>query len=138
MKNAILKTKYVLLVLSVVFASSCNPEDGEMGPEGPAGQDGQDGNANVTSVIFRDQSLSPRSVTTIVVSQLTQEIFDKGLVHVYIDDGGSNASWKDLPIIVSGEKLISLQEIEVGQIKITNFTNTPFVVHFKIVLIEGN
>jgi len=138
MKNAILKTKYVVLALSILFTFSCSPEDGEMGPEGPAGQDG---NANVTTVILRGQSLSPQSIIDFDVPQLTQDIFDKGLVYVYVDDSPSTGenSWRILPIIrFSGEKLVDLQEIKVGQIVIVNYTKTPLIVDFKIVLIEGN
>ena len=42
MKNAILKTKYVLLALVILFTFSCG-EDGAVGPQGPAGKDGQNG-----------------------------------------------------------------------------------------------
>ena len=46
MKNAILKTKYVLLALVIAFTFSCS-EDGAVGPQGPAGKDGQNGTNGV-------------------------------------------------------------------------------------------
>ncbi len=65
MKTTLLKIKYFLLTSTVIFALSCNPEDGEDGMDGAPGiqgeqgdagqdgadgtngQDGEDGNANV-------------------------------------------------------------------------------------------
>ena len=58
MKNSILKTKLLLMLLGIVLMLSCSTEDGEdgaIGPQGIAGvdgvdgADGQDGNANVIS-----------------------------------------------------------------------------------------
>ncbi len=134
-KNVILKTKYVLLALSMVSAFSCSPEDGEMGPEGSAGQDG---NANVTSVIFRDISLPQNSTTTFNVPELTQEILDKGLVtvHINLNTTAGYELWSPLPVVFF-DKIVKVAEIRVGEIDIQN-RSIPLVGHLKVVLIAGN
>jgi len=109
MKNAILKTKYVLLALVIAFTFSCS-EDGAVGPQGTSGQngadgtngtdgtdgtdgqDGQDGNANVISSDW----FTPSSYTLSTgfggiklldhdqaAPKITQEIIDNGVVLVY-------------------------------------------------------
>ena len=94
MKNVILKTKFVLLALVIVFTFSCS-EDGAVGPQGSAGKDGvdgQDGNANVVSSDW----FTPSSYTLSTgfggikllehdqeATEITQEIIDSGAVLVY-------------------------------------------------------
>ncbi|WAC03475.1 hypothetical protein N7U66_08290 [Lacinutrix neustonica] len=61
MKNLVLKMKYLTLALLVAFSVSCSPEDGEQGPpgeQGIAGTNGTNGNANVTSVLFENQTIN--------------------------------------------------------------------------------
>jgi hypothetical protein len=109
MKNAILKTKYVLLVLVIVFTFSCS-EDGAVGPQGSTGKDGQngtngldgqdgtngvdgqDGNANVmASDWFKPSSYILSTgfggINLLehdqAAPEITQEIIDTGVVLVY-------------------------------------------------------
>jgi len=96
MKNAISKTKYVLMALIIAITVSCNGEDGAIGPQGPAGQngingiDGVDGNANVIAsdwftVTQSDWSGigSTKITEAIQASEITQDIVDVGVVLVY-------------------------------------------------------
>lgn len=130
MKNAILKTKYVLLALVIAFTFSCS-EDGAVGPQGTSGQngtdgtdgtngtdgtDGQDGNANVISSDW----FTPSSYTLSTgfggiklldhdqaAPEITQEIIDNGVVLVYGKLNGYTSSvWPTdqialLPIILT-------------------------------------
>lgn len=97
-KTNLLKMKYVLLALIVIFSPSCTGDDGEMGPPGISGingtngVDGEDGNANVMSsdwfrpptynlsTGFGDIKLLDHDEPA---SEITQEIIDTGVVLVY-------------------------------------------------------
>lgn len=115
MKNLILKSKYVALILLLAFNFSCSSEDGTDGVQGPAGingidgavgpagtngtdgEDGEDGNANV-QVITIDISTASGSFEDVVVAELTQSVVDNDVVLGYVRRS-SNSSWFPLPAI---------------------------------------
>jgi len=91
MKHLVLKTKYALLALLVVFAFSCDGEDGAPGAEGPAGAAGAagiNGNANV-EVITIDMSTESGSFDDVTVPELTQDVIDNDVILGYIRRGSS-------------------------------------------------
>jgi hypothetical protein len=93
--------------------------EGPEGPEGPAGPPGEDGNANVVAAVvelsnddwgngfytFRHGSGANTSraarVVELDVPEITQEIYDLGMVHVYMkvpdDLTGAPIAWAPLP-----------------------------------------
>lgn len=91
MKNAILKTKYVLLALVILLTFSC-AEDGAVGPQGSAGKDGtngldgQDGNANVQTYRYNlptwDQSGSGLRIDMSGI--LTDDILENDVILSYV------------------------------------------------------
>lgn len=150
MKKVILKTKYVLLAMVILFTFSC-AEDGEVGPQGSAGQDGQDGTNGVDGMdgnanVISSDWFTPSSYTLSTgfggiillehdqeATEITQEIIDSGVVLVYGKLNGYNPSiWPTdqvslLPIILTYD--LSPADIDtwtallsVGNIKI-RFTN---------------
>ncbi len=112
MTNAILKTKYVVVFFLMALSFSCSPEDGNDGVDGPQGPAGQDGNANVTSVLFKNQTLSI-GANTFAMTELTQDIFDNGVVYAYITVDG-NQFWETIPLIIGGDTKLDIDRIEVG------------------------
>ena len=127
MKNVILKTKYVLLALSILFTFSCSPEDGEMGAEGPVGKDG---NANVTSVVMLDPVVQP-GINSYSVPELTQDIVDRGMVFGYF---GQDGAWFPMSKTLG----VKIHFIGVGNIKLdTDFTSNGNR-NFRFVLIASN
>lgn len=135
MKHLISKIKYVVLAFLVAFSFSCSPEDGNdgaQGPEGPAGPAGTDGNANVTSVIFENQTINNGN-TVFVIPELTQDIFDNGLVYAYATVTG-NAYWEVLPLSSGGNIILEIDRIEVGQATLkANFTQDNLRLRFILV-----
>lgn len=115
MKNLILKTNFVVLMLFVAFNFSCSPEDGADGAQGPAGtngidgavgpagtngvdgEDGEDGNANV-QVLTKDISAATGTFSDVAVAELTQSVIDNDVVLGYVKRSG-NSSWYPLPAI---------------------------------------
>jgi len=115
MNNLVLKTKYVILALLVAFSFSCSPEDGEdgaVGPQGEQGIPGQDGNANVTSVLFENQTIN-NGDTEFTIPELTQEIYDHGIVYAYVTVTG-NEYWEVLPLSIGQDIILEIDRIEVG------------------------
>jgi hypothetical protein len=112
---------FVLLVVMGTTISGCGTTAGPVGPEGPAGPQGpagEDGNANVVaavvelsnadwvagSYVYQDRTNGSTSrsarVATLDVPEITQEIYDLGMVHVYLKVpeflGGSPVAWAPL------------------------------------------
>lgn len=110
------------LFVTALFLACEGPQgpEGPVGPEGPQGPEGPEGppgNANVFSdsvtvtdgdweegqIFFQpspNSSLSrPALIDTLEVSELTEEINDRGNVQVYLRPGGfgSDKRWKSLP-----------------------------------------
>jgi hypothetical protein len=133
MSNLVLKTKYVLLALLVAFSfSSCSPDDGEQGPQGP---EGPESNANVTSVLLENQTINTGN-TVFVIPELTQDIFDNGIVYAYVTVTG-NDYWEVLPLSTGGNIILEIDRIEVGQVTLkANFTQGSLKLRF--VLVAGN
>lgn len=146
--------KYAFLAFIIALNVSCSAEDGAdgmdgvdglQGPPGPAGQDGVDGNSNVTTVILEDVSLQ-LGLNEISVPQLTQDIFDEGLVYVYItQEAGvwftlpfteeSNVGTEEEPVLVS-LVLVKMIGKEVGKVLVSSFIEGD--ADLKFVFIEGN
>lgn len=104
MKHLVLKTKYVVLALFVLFSFSCSPEDGEDGAIGPQGEqgisgadgaDGINGNANV-QVLTIDMSTQSGTFDDIPVPELTQDVIDNDVVLGYIKRG---TRWFPIPAV---------------------------------------
>tara|TARA_R110000868_G_scaffold289544_4_gene549772 strand:- start:295 stop:804 length:510 start_codon:yes stop_codon:yes gene_type:complete len=143
MKKAIVNTKLFLMGVCAVLALSCSSEDGNEGAIGPqgiqgeqgtAGQDGEDGNANVTSILFEDQTILIGN-NDFAIPQLTQEIFDNGVVLAYLK--GTDGSWQPLPLIQEGNIALDIDRISVGNIRLTA-TFTSLNLNFRFILIKGN
>lgn len=99
-----------LLFLSILFVGSCSKE-GPVGPQGPQGQQGNQGiqgpqgstNIVVKNVTFYSSDFSAygtagqpqyRYSATKSVSEITQSVFDNGMVIAYYKSG---TSWFSLP-----------------------------------------
>ena len=140
-KTTITKTKYVLLALLVAFSFSCSPEDGNDGAIGPAGTNGvdgangTDGNANVVSVLIENQAVST-GITTFSVPELTQDIFDTGVVYGYVTVNG-NDYWETIPIVSGGSVMLDIDSIRVGEIDIeTTFNQSG--LNFRFILVASS
>lgn len=140
MKNVISKTKYMFIALIIALISSCSGEDGINGidgAEGPAGQDGtngQDGNANVTSVLIENISFVAGE-KILPVTELTQDILDKGVVFGYLRNSGES-TWFALPLSFGGFELF-IQSIQLGSVTIrANYVGNG--TDFRFVLIEAS
>lgn len=132
--------KYGILVLILVL-SACSAEDGvdgQIGPQGPAGADGangQDGNANVVSVLFENQTIS-NGDNVFDIPQLTQEIFDTGIVYAYVTVTGNNY-WEVLPLSLGQQIILEIDKIEVGKATLRATFNQSNL-RLRFVLVEGN
>lgn len=135
MKNLVLKTKYLVLTLIVAFNFSCSPEDGATGPEGPAGLDGMDGNANVTSVLFENQTIN-NGDNLFNIPELTQDIFDNGIVYAYVTVTG-NDYWEVLPLSIGQDIILEIDRIEVGSATL-RATFSQSNLRLRFVLVAGN
>lgn len=138
MKHLVLKTKYVVLALLVALSFSCSPEDGEDGMDGaigPAGPAGQDGNANVTSVLFENQTIN-NGDTVFNIPELTQDIFDHGIVYAYVTVTG-NDYWEVLPLSLSQDIILEIDRIEVGSATL-RATFTQSNLRLRFVLVAAN
>tara|TARA_R110002050_G_scaffold204522_4_gene340244 strand:- start:179527 stop:180027 length:501 start_codon:yes stop_codon:yes gene_type:complete len=140
MKNTFVKTKLFLMGICAVLTLSCSSEDGNDGAIGPQGiqgeqgPDGEDGNANVTSILFEDQTILIGN-NDFAIPQLTQEIFDNGVVLAYLK--GTDGSWQPLPLIQEGNIALDIDRISVGNIRLTA-TFTSLNLNFRFILIKGN
>lgn len=111
----------LFVLVMVMTISGCGTTAGPVGPEGPTGPQGpagEDGNANVVaavvgltnadwfngSYVYEDRPGLNTSrvarVATLALPQITQDIHDLGMVHVYLKVpntlGGSPVSWAPL------------------------------------------
>ena len=130
MKSTIKLLTYVIFFFTLTLTSiSC---DGEDGSEGPIGQDG---NANVISVLLEDQTISDGN-NVFDIPQLTQEIYDTGIVYAYVTVNG-NDYWEVLPLSLSEQIILEIDNIAVGRITLkATFTQSNLKLRF--VLVEGN
>lgn len=135
MKTTMKFLTYCMIAFTLVL-TSCDGEDGMDGAEGPqgiTGTDGQDGNANVVSVSFNAYDIEIGQ-NEFDIPELTQEIFDHGVVLGYVTVDG-NPFWETLPLVISEDVPLDIDRIEVGKITLTaTFTQT---LNFRFVLIEG-
>ena len=137
-QTTISKSKYVLLALLVAFSFSCSPEDGNDGAAGPTGAagangtNGQDGNANVTSVLFENQTIN-NGDTAFIIPELDQDIYDNGIVYAYVTVTG-NDYWEVLPLSSGGNTILEIDRIEVGRATLrANFTQGNLRLRFVLV-----
>ncbi len=137
---------YAIFVLFLGLAiSSCE------GPEGPAGSagingtngtngtdgtDGTDGNANVTSVIMLGESISI-GYNNLAVSELTQDIYDNGVVLGYTTVPG-NSFWENLPVISPSDQTVMLEIDRISLGTITLLSTFDQILDFRFVLIASN
>ena len=138
------KTFMYLIIAAAVAFTSCTPEDGvdgmdgaqgEQGIPGQDGQDGEDGNANVTSILLIDQTISDGN-NVFTIPELTQDIVDNGFVYGYITVNGNNY-WEDMPLSIGGDIIIEIDRIELEQITLkATFNQSGLNIRF--VLVEGN
>ncbi len=130
----------VLILILGLTLNSCSGEDGAdgeiglQGTEGIDGTNGQDGNANVVSVLFEDQTIST-GITVIEIPELTQDIFDNGIVYGYVTVTG-NDYWEVLPLSQSKEIILEIDRIEIGQVTLRS-TFTQSNLRLRFVLVEG-
>lgn len=110
-------------------------EQGIAGQDGADGQDGEDGNANVVSVLLENQTVTT-GINTFSVPELTQEIYDNGLIYGYVTVSG-NEFWETIPIVSFGNIILDIDRIRVGEIDIeTTFDQGG--LNFRFILIEGS
>ncbi len=104
-------------------------EQGIPGTDGQDGEDGEDGNANVTSLLLEDQTISTGD-NVYDVSELTQEIFDTGFVFAYVTVNG-NDYWETLPLSISQQIILEIDKIELGRITLrSTFTQSNLRLRF--------
>ncbi|MDY8138755.1 hypothetical protein [Aquimarina sp. 2201CG5-10] len=125
---------YCIMAFAFVL-TSCEGEDGAAGPQGPAGTDGQDGNANVVSVLFENQTIN-NGDNVFDIPQLTQEIYDTGIVYAYVTVTG-NDYWEVLPLSLGQQIILEIDRIEVGRATL-RATFTQSNLRLRFVLVEGN
>lgn len=143
-------TLMYLFIATAVSFTSCSPEDGadgmdgapgeqgiagQDGQDGEDGQDGQDGNANVTSILLTDQTIT-NGANVFNIPELTQDIVDNGFVYGYITVNGNNF-WEDLPVSIAGDIIIEIDQIELEQITLLATFNQSGI-NIRFVLVEGN
>lgn len=141
MKTVLSKMKYIVLSLVVVLAFSCSAEDGAPGEQGPQGvqgpqgekgdkgDPGDSGSGGVISVVLENQTLSP-GLNEFNIPELTQDIFDNGLVYAYIT--ADPTIWFELPFteeqnigtdedpVLASVVIIKVVAIEVGRVTISS------------------
>lgn len=137
-------SKYSILSLLTISLASCSAEDGETGAQGPQGEqgvpgqdgtNGQDGNANVTSVLFENQTIN-NGDNEFDIPELTQSIYDAGIVYAYVTVTG-NDYWEALPISLEQQIVLEIDKVEVGKITLkATFTQSNLKLRF--ILVEGN
>ncbi|MFK5877896.1 MAG: hypothetical protein QM478_00215 [Flavobacteriaceae bacterium] len=131
---------YVTFVLFLSFAvSSCSGDDGAMGPAGTDGADGTngtDGNANVTSVIMLGESITI-GYNNFAVSELTQDIYDSGVVLGYTTVSG-NSFWETLPVISAADHTVMLEIDRISIGTITLLSTFDQTLNFRFILIASN
>lgn len=136
MKTKLSIFKISLLIVALVL-TSCSPEDGadgQIGPQGDTGVNGQDGNANVVSILLENQTIS-EGTNVFNITQLTQEIFDTGLVYAYVTVAGNNF-WEVLPLSQAQLITLEIDKIEVGKVTLRSTFNQSNL-RFRFVLVEG-
>lgn len=163
MKTVLSKMKYIALTLVVVLAFSCSAEDGApgeqgvqgaqgaQGPQGEKGDKGEPGDSggsaetNVISVVLEDKTLSP-GPNEYDVPQLTQDIFDNGLVYAYITQ--DPIAWFELPFteeqnigtdeepVLATIILVKVFAIEVGKVTLVSLLPED-TVNIRFVLVPG-
>ncbi|MHA7059319.1 hypothetical protein ACWGOQ_0018980 [Aquimarina sp. M1] len=133
MKTIMKFLTYVMMAFALVL-TSCDGEDGMDGAEGPQGPAGQDGNANVVSVLLENQTINTGD-TVFDIPELTQEIYDTGIVYAYVTVTG-NQYWEVLPLSSSQNIILEIDRIEVGRITL-RATFTQSNLRLRFVLVEG-
>lgn len=162
MKTVLSKMKYIALALVVVLAFSCSAEDGApgeqgvqgaQGAQGPQGEKGdkgdpgEDGNGTaggVVSVLLENQTLVLEG-NEFNVPQLTQDIFDNGLVYVYAR--AEPTEWLPLPVsqlqfggteedpTLASLTVLEMASMEVG--KVFLYSLVEGVTDIRFVLVSG-
>jgi len=136
MKTTVKFLTYVMMAFALVL-TSCDGEDGANGLDGaigPEGPSGQDGNANIVSVLLENQTLT-NGDTVFDIPQLTQEIYDTGIVYAYVTVTG-NDYWEVLPLSLGQDIILEIDKIEVGKITL-RATFTQSNLRLRFVLAEG-
>lgn len=125
--------------MGCLIMTACSPEDGAdgaagsqglQGTAGADGLDGQDGNANVSSILFENIAIVVGN-NDIDIPELTQDIFDNGLVHAYAQ--ASSASWEPLPIATGGSIILEINKILVGSVQLTATFSQNLNIRFVLV-----
>lgn len=109
-------------------------QPGEDGQDGTDGQDGQDGNANVTSYLFTDQTLTTGFNNPFEIPAITQEIMDHGVVLGYMRETG-DYGWYGLPFN-TGTNYIHIYTISTGLLKL-NSSFSISKLDLRFIVIEG-
>ena len=108
-----------------------NGIDGTNGTDGTNGEDGQDGNANVVSVTFEAKEIVIGQ-NIFEVPQITQDIFDSGVVLGYVTVSGNNF-WETLPIVVGGNVVLDIDRIGLGEVTLTSTFDQTLDFRFIII-----
>ncbi|WP_282123064.1 collagen-like triple helix repeat-containing protein [Algibacter mikhailovii] len=159
MKTVLSKIKYIALSLMVVLAFSCSAEDGAPGEQGPQGvqgpqgaqgekgdkgDPGESGSGGAISVLLENQTLTLGEMV-FDVPQLTQDIFDNGLVYGYVTV--DPAIWLSMPVtqlqnigteeepVLASIVIIEIIGMEVGKVYINSLIEGA--VDLRFVLING-
>ncbi|MDH7447265.1 hypothetical protein [Aquimarina sp. 2201CG14-23] len=133
MKTTMKFLTYCMMAFALVL-TSCDGEDGANGLDGAIGSQGEDGNANVVSVLLENQTIN-NGDTVFDVPQLTQEIYDTGIVYAYVTVTG-NDYWEVLPLSLGQQIILEIDKIEVGKITL-RATFTQSNLRLRFVLVEG-
>ena len=135
--------KYLLCALVLVGLTACSAEDGRNGIDGMDGIDGidgtqgpagEDGNANVVSVFLENQSVSI-GITTFMIPELTQEIYDNGLIYGYVTVNG-NDFWEAMPLSTGGNIILDINRIRLGEVDL-EATFSQSGLNFRFILIPA-
>jgi len=124
-------TYSVFILFLGIAISSCTGDDGA---DGTAGADGQDGNANVISVTFPNVTIAVGN-HLFSVPELTQSIFDTGVVLGYVQSIGQT-KWVPLPFVTNPPMHMEIESFELGEILVHSSLSGVF--NFRFILIESS
>lgn len=111
-------------------------DKGDKGDTGAAGQDGQDGNANVTSYVFENRSVSLTGYTVFNIPAITQNVVNTGLVLGFMRSTGSGNAWFTMPF-QEDDRRTSLAYFTTGMVFVKSNYNSSGI-DFRFVVVPGS
>jgi hypothetical protein len=121
-------------------ATGATGTQGPPGAQGSTGSQGPEGNANVTTVIFQNVTLTENGNTMFNIPAITQAILDSGVVVAYYQGLGGD-TWFSLPVYyLSGGTLtsITLYDLQLGSATLKDVGISTGPVNYRFDVIATN